>query len=212
MFGPVHIKHGTLCNHLVMDVQFTGKEGGFCKDLLKGRYLFLIGYARLLRTYAFFNKWLLTSRTIMITSISVSLNQLMTWLFYGRVLMTFHDIKWYVIKMNMFQMELCEIISGFIFSRFTFKVYITELTLRLLVAYFALLSKCLQMALHLMVLGHLHTLWWHTYINYLVLCASSVRYKTKFGSQNFGYQLWCLFCNISNVLKNMFNVGLIIMW
>ena len=36
--------------------------------------------------------------------------------------------------------------------------------------------------------------------------------KTKFGSQNFGYQLWCLFCNISNVLKNMFNVGLIIMW
>ena len=26
-----------------------------------------------------------------------------------------------------------------------------------------------------------------------------VWYKTKFGSQNFGYQLWCLFCNISNL-------------
>ena len=42
--------------------------------------------------------------------------------------------------------------------------------------------------------------------------ATTVWYKTKFGSQNFGYQLWCLFCNISNVSKNMFNVGLIIMW
>ena len=40
----------------------------------------------------------------------------------------------------------------------------------------------------------------------------SVWYKTKFGCRNFGYQLWCLFCNISNVFKNMFNVGLIIMW
>ena len=40
----------------------------------------------------------------------------------------------------------------------------------------------------------------------------SVWYKTKFGSQNFGYQLWCLFCNRCNVFKNMINVGLIIMW
>ena len=40
---------------------------------------------------------------------------------------------------------------------------------------------------------------------------STVWYKTKFGSQNFGYQLWCLFCNICNVFKNMFNVPLIIM-
>ena len=40
----------------------------------------------------------------------------------------------------------------------------------------------------------------------------TVWYKTKFGSQNFGYQLWCLFCNICNVFKNMFNVELIIMW
>ena len=29
----------------------------------------------------------------------------------------------------------------------------------------------------------------------------SVWYKTKCGSQNFGYQLWCLFCNISNASK-----------
>ena len=40
---------------------------------------------------------------------------------------------------------------------------------------------------------------------------SSVWYKTKFGSQNFGYQLWCHFCNICNVFKNMFNVPLMIM-
>ena len=44
------------------------------------------------------------------------------------------------------------------------------------------------------------------------ICSLAVWYKTKFGSQNFGYQLWCLFCNTCNVLKNMFNVGLIIMW
>ena len=37
----------------------------------------------------------------------------------------------------------------------------------------------------------------------------AVWYKTEFGSQNFGYQL---FCNMSNVFENMFNVGLIIMW
>ena len=36
----------------------------------------------------------------------------------------------------------------------------------------------------------------------------SVWYKTKFGSQNFGYQLWCLICNICEVFKNMFNMGL----
>ena len=40
----------------------------------------------------------------------------------------------------------------------------------------------------------------------------TVWYKTKFGSQNFGYQLWYLFCNINDVFKNMFNVGLIMMW
>ena len=40
----------------------------------------------------------------------------------------------------------------------------------------------------------------------------AVWYKTKFGSQNCAYQLWCLFCNICNVFKNMFNVPLIIMW
>ena len=39
-----------------------------------------------------------------------------------------------------------------------------------------------------------------------------VWYKTKIGSQNFGYQLWCLFCNICNVFKNMFNMSLIIIW
>ena len=39
----------------------------------------------------------------------------------------------------------------------------------------------------------------------------AVWYKTKFGSQNFGCQPCCLFCNISNVFKNMFCVGLI-MW
>ena len=37
----------------------------------------------------------------------------------------------------------------------------------------------------------------------------TVWYKTKLGSQNFGYQLWCIFCNICNVFKNMFNVELI---
>ena len=41
---------------------------------------------------------------------------------------------------------------------------------------------------------------------------SAVWYKTKFGSQNFGYQIWWLFCNTCNVLKNMFNMSLIIMW
>ena len=40
----------------------------------------------------------------------------------------------------------------------------------------------------------------------------TIWYKTKFGSQNFGCQLWRLFCNICNVFKKMFNVGLIIMW
>ena len=40
----------------------------------------------------------------------------------------------------------------------------------------------------------------------------TVWYKTKVGSQNFGYQLWCLFCNICNVFKSMFNVPLIITW
>ena len=40
----------------------------------------------------------------------------------------------------------------------------------------------------------------------------SVWYKTKFGSQNFGYQLWCLFCNECNVFIDLFNVPLIIMW
>ena len=40
----------------------------------------------------------------------------------------------------------------------------------------------------------------------------AVWYKTKFGSQNFGYQLLCLFLNICNVFKNMFNLGLMKMW
>ena len=40
----------------------------------------------------------------------------------------------------------------------------------------------------------------------------AVWYKTKFGSQNFGYQIWWLFCNTCNVFKNMFNMSLIIMW
>ena len=40
----------------------------------------------------------------------------------------------------------------------------------------------------------------------------SVWLKTKVGSQKFIYQLWCLFCNICNVLKNMFIMSLIIMW
>ena len=39
-----------------------------------------------------------------------------------------------------------------------------------------------------------------------------VWYKTKFGSQNFGYQLWCLFGDICNVFKNMLNLGLIIIF
>ena len=34
----------------------------------------------------------------------------------------------------------------------------------------------------------------------------TVWYKNIDGSQNFGYQIWCLFCNICNVLKNMFNL------
>ena len=42
--------------------------------------------------------------------------------------------------------------------------------------------------------------------------ACTVWYKTKFGSQNFGYQIWWLFCNTCNVFKNMFNMSLIIMW
>ena len=41
---------------------------------------------------------------------------------------------------------------------------------------------------------------------------SAVWYKTKFGSQNVGYQLWFLFCNMWNIFTNMFNVGLKIMW
>ena len=50
-------------------------------------------------------------------------------------------------------------------------------------------------------------------ISYCNSCLNSpVGHKTKFGSQNFGYQLWCLYCNIFNVFKTMFNVGLIIMW
>ena len=40
----------------------------------------------------------------------------------------------------------------------------------------------------------------------------AIWYKTKFGSQNFGYQIRCLFCNACNVFKNMFNISLIIMW
>ena len=40
----------------------------------------------------------------------------------------------------------------------------------------------------------------------------AVWYKTKFGSQNFGYQIWCLFCYIYNVLKNMFNMSQMMMW
>ena len=40
----------------------------------------------------------------------------------------------------------------------------------------------------------------------------TVLYKTKFGSQNFGYQRWCLFYNICNVFKYIFNVPLIIIW
>ena len=41
----------------------------------------------------------------------------------------------------------------------------------------------------------------------------AVWYKTKFGSQNIGYQLWFLFCNILNIFINIFNVGQkMIMW
>ena len=47
---------------------------------------------------------------------------------------------------------------------------------------------------------------------HIIVMPLSVWYKTKFGSQNFGYQLWCLFGNICNVFKNMFNVPLMIMW
>ena len=61
-------------------------------------------------------------------------------------------------------------------------------------------------------LVHLNYMMLHSFILTLGNNQSAVWYKTKFGSQNFGYQLWCLFCNISNVLKNMFNVGLILMW
>ena len=37
----------------------------------------------------------------------------------------------------------------------------------------------------------------------------TVWYKTKFVSQNFGYQIWCLFHNTCtcNVFKNMFNIS-----
>ena len=52
----------------------------------------------------------------------------------------------------------------------------------------------------------------YSYGHYICISYSTVWYKTKFGSQNFGYQLGCLFCNISNVLKNMFSVGLITVW
>ena len=45
-----------------------------------------------------------------------------------------------------------------------------------------------------------------------ILANSTVWYKTKFGCQNFGYQIWCLFCYIYNVFKNMFNMSLMIMW
>ena len=41
---------------------------------------------------------------------------------------------------------------------------------------------------------------------------STVWYKTRFGSQIFGYQIWCLFCYIYNVFENMFNMSLMIMW
>ena len=34
--------------------------------------------------------------------------------------------------------------------------------------------------------------------------------KPRFGSQNFGYQFWCLLCNICNVFKNVFNVDFIV--
>ena len=40
----------------------------------------------------------------------------------------------------------------------------------------------------------------------------AVWYKTKFGSQNFGYQIWCLLCYIYNVFKNMFHMSLMIIW
>ena len=41
---------------------------------------------------------------------------------------------------------------------------------------------------------------------------STICYKTKFGSQNFGYQIWSIFCNTQNVFKNMFNMSLMVMW
>ena len=53
---------------------------------------------------------------------------------------------------------------------------------------------------------------WMKMFEFLLKFHWTVWYKTKFGSQNFGYQLWCLFCNICIFFKNMFNVPLIIMW
>ena len=58
-------------------------------------------------------------------------------------------------------------------------------------------------------LFHHHFIHFHSIIEMSFNCLisqSSVWYKTKFGSQNFSYQLWCLFCNMCNVFKNMFNV------
>ena len=40
-----------------------------------------------------------------------------------------------------------------------------------------------------------------TYKNDKTRTFFSVWYKTKFGSQNFSYQIWCLFCYIYNVFE-----------
>ena len=50
---------------------------------------------------------------------------------------------------------------------------------------------------------------WHR--PWTVSQSKSIQHPFVFQPINFGYQLWCLFGYISNVLINMFNVGLIIM-
>ena len=71
-------------------------------------------------------------------------------------------------------------------------------------ATFQVIAWCHQMTSHYLAMARSYYLrqYW---------LRSTVWYKTKFGSQNFGYQCWCLFLNICNVFKNMFNVGLMIM-
>ena len=47
-------------------------------------------------------------------------------------------------------------------------------------------------------------------IEFFIKTNSAVWYKTKFGSQILATNFWCLLCNICNVFKNVFNVGLMI--